>query len=641
MSERINERYIAEFFGIENSEEGAAELAEITARLTRMVFKNNVDICTVDGDPDGMFFIESGSALVLDRDGKQLNVLHVGQYFGEYAVLSGQKRLSTVRSLGRTVVYKMESADLQGFLSRHPEIYGEFMKRVYAQVSRKHSQILALTNTRRGILTHPSNELPLSARQLLIQYGTLFLIYVAAVLWAPAETSAPVFLFPLAVMLLHVLITKRTLESLVVSGILAAILVYRTGIFTGYADSLIDTIGQRDNVFTILVMALMGGMINLIVYSGGVTAFEKTAARFSRTPRGIFLTSLGIMAVTSIDDNLNMLTGSYASYKPAKDKGVVREKLALFYTLLPTVLSSFFPLSLWAIFVTGILSSTLRINATPLFVASIPFNFFSLITLAAMILLALGRLPMNRQLREAEERFEKTGALWPRGSEKYLSSHDTEVWGKKTNVLLPILVMAVASLAIRSVLTKSFVTDSAVGLLVALAFMFLLYCFRGVMTPEQFMEHLVAGIAESALPIILYLLTINFSTLLDMLGLHVYLAGMIDIFRQAAFLLPAAAFLLSMLLTIVLGSSWSMYAIMFPIVLGIAGHLGIPAALMTGAIAGAGIAGEKNCAFTAEALNVGTAVGIDPNAVRKIRIFYSAVLTAITTAAYLIAGVVV
>ncbi len=348
MSERINDKYIRNFFDIEDTEEGKKVLAGIKAGLKKLVFKNNEDICTVDTDGDGMFFIESGTVLVLDAEDTQINILHAGQYFGEYAVLSGEKRLSTVRSKGRTVVYKMESDDLLGFLYEHPDIYGKFMKRDYSQLSTKHSQVVALTGMRKGILTHPDNSRPLSKKQMLIQYGSLFLVYMAAVFLVPQDTKAPVFLLPLLTMIVYVLITKRTIESLVASGILAAILVYRAGLFAGYADSLMDTMGAPDNVFTVLVMALMGGMIELIVSCGGVTAFEKTAARFSKTPRSIFLTSLGIMAITSVDDGLNMMTASYASYNPAKKTGVVREKLALFYSMLPTVLSSFFPLSLWS-----------------------------------------------------------------------------------------------------------------------------------------------------------------------------------------------------------------------------------------------------------------------------------------------------
>lgn len=639
MKKKINQNYIAAFFGIDDSEEGKQELAEIESRLHKVVYENHQDICKINSEADGMYFIESGTAVVLDENDKQINVLHVGQYFGEYAVLSGQKRLSTVRSHGKTVLYKMEGEDLLDFLSKHPNIYGELMKRVYAQLSGKHSQILSLSGAKRGVLSHPANSKPLSKKQMFLQYGLILIVYLAALLLMPVGGTLPLFLIPPVFMLVYVLLTKRTLESLVVSGILAAILVYRAGVFTGYADSIMDTMSQRDNVYTVLVMALMGGMINLIVAAGGVTAFEKSFAGWCRDQKGIFLTSLFIMIITGIDDCLNMMTASYTVYTPAKEKGVVREKLALFYSMLPTVLCSFIPLSLWGIFVTGALFATVREEAVSLFVRSILFNFYSIIVLLAMILFAFGKLPALKQLKEAQKRYDETAVLYPKGSEKYLSAHDTEVWGRISNVILPIIVLAVTSLTFRSITGKGFITDSAVGLLATLAFMFLLYGFRKTMTPEQFMQHLVEGISETTVPIILYLLTINFASLLDALDLHVYLGEVITTFRAAAILLPVVTFILSMFLTIALGSSWSMYAIVFPIVIGLASHLSINPALLIGAVAGAGIAGEKNCAFTADALNVGTAVGINPASVKTLRIRYSAIFTAIAALGYLIAGV--
>ena len=101
-ADHINNEYLRGFFGIEHGPEGDAEIARIRSKLTRLQFSNGQDICTIDAKEDGMFFLDEGSAIVLDRDGNQINIMSEGQYFGEYAVLSGQRRLSTVRSHGRT-----------------------------------------------------------------------------------------------------------------------------------------------------------------------------------------------------------------------------------------------------------------------------------------------------------------------------------------------------------------------------------------------------------------------------------------------------------------------------------------------------------------------------------------------------------
>ena len=643
MAKRISDKYLKDFFNLDDSDESKADLDNLVGKLKKLTFEHGENIITAGEDADGMFFIESGAATVLNKNGEQVNLMHVGQYFGEYAVLTGEKRLTTVRAHGRTVVYKVENEDLLSFLSKHPQIYSEMMKKVYGQLSSKHSQILALSSMKKGVLSHPSNDHPITLKQGLFQYGFLALTVVIS-FFLPDITSGPIFLIPLIFMIAYVLITKRTLESIIASCLIAGILTYRGNFLTGTMDALIETFGAADNVFTVIVMALMGALVNLIVNSGGVTAFEKAATKHAGSTKRIFFTSFVIMIMTSIDEGLNMLCAQYALYNPSKEKRIPRERQALFYGMLPVVLCSFIPLSLWGIFVIGTMTVTFGTDSVALFCRAIPFNFFSIVTVISMVLLSLGWLPRNKQLKEGDKRVEENGALWPDGSEKYLSEHSTEVWGKISNVMLPIVVLMAASLLVRTVSSGSFSVDSSIGLTVALLFTFALFCLRRIMSPAQFVEYAVEGISGSTLPIIMYLLTIFFSSMLDTLKLDTYFELAIDRFDHLLFLLPAAVFLFCMLLTTSLGSSWAMYAISFPIVFSLLKNFGIDSgsviALFIGAIAGAGIAGEKNCAFTYEALNVGTTVGIAPEVAKKLRLFYSMVVSIIAFMLYLIAGIV-
>ena len=224
--QRIDDAYLRDFFGIKDNAEGRRELADIRRRLERVQFENNEDICTIDQESDGMYFLESGTAVVLDREGEQINVMRPGSYFGEYAVLSGRRRLSTVRSVGKTVTLRLKNEDMMVILQRHPDTYGDFMKRVYGEVSRKHTQMLTLSRLRRGILQHPRNEEPMPRKRMLIQYGLLALVFILSLVLVPKGSPGPVFLLPLLLMAVYVLISRRTLESLVVSGLLAAALYY-------------------------------------------------------------------------------------------------------------------------------------------------------------------------------------------------------------------------------------------------------------------------------------------------------------------------------------------------------------------------------------------------------------------------------
>ena len=418
---KINDAYLRTFFGISESEEGQAELEDIRNKLVKLQYENCADICVIDAEADGMYFLESGTAIVLDRDGSQINILHEGQHFGEYAVLAKQRRLSTVRSLGRTVVWRLSPEDMMEILSRHPNIWGDLMKSVYGQVSGKHSQILALSGMKKGILQHPSNEAPMPRSRMLIQYGLLAVIYLLAFWLIPKDSAAPLFIAPLVLMLSYVLITKRTLESLIVSCILAALLLYRSGLSASFVDGLMKTMESPDNVFTVLVMALMGGVIQLIEASGAVTAFKKLVEKHVHDRRGMLLASYGIMAVTCIDDGLNMTCAANATNTISKEQKVPRESASLLFSMLPTVLSSFVPLSLWGIFVIGPISASVSENGVALFCRSIPFNFFSILTAVLMLLYCLGKLPLTKELKAADRRVQGGGRLWPDGSERYLS----------------------------------------------------------------------------------------------------------------------------------------------------------------------------------------------------------------------------
>ena len=635
---QIDEKYISDFFGIEEGPKGKKEMDQIRKVMERIVFENGTDIIKIDDDPDGMYFLESGIAVALNREGEQINLMHEGQYFGEYGVLSGQKRLSTIRSVGRTIVYKIGTKDFNNIIRKHPDIYGKLMKKVYSQVSGTHSQILALSGMKKGILQHPSNQVPMTKKRFFLQYGILLLIYILCGFLVPKDETLPIFILPLILMLAYVLITKRTIESLVAAGILAALLVYRSGLSASYADAMTDTMSLWDNAFTVFVMAMIGGLVHLITASGAVTAFKKFSDRHCTTPKKVFFTSLGIMAATSIDDGLNMMCASTATYAAAKKNNVIREKTGLFFSMLPTVLSSFIPISLWGIFVIASLKPSVKGNVFEEFCKSIPFNFFSILAVISMVLFALGKLPKSKQIKKAEARFKENGKLWPEGSEKYLNVSEPEIWGKAINVLVPIIVLAVTSLAIRSLLNGSFIVDSACGLVAALLVTFVLYCAQGLMSPEQYVEHLINGIADSTLPIMMYLLTMCFSSLLEQLSLSTYLADVLNSVKGVEPLVPAALFAASVLLTIALGSSWSMYAIVFPIAMSLVYAMGLSPALCIGAISGAGIAGEKICMFTADALNVGTSIGCNPDVICRVRVRYSIGIASAAFILYLIAG---
>ena len=636
--ERIDDAYLRGFFGISSGPEGDQELAELRSKLTRIKYQNGQDICTIGSVGDCMFFLESGTAVVLDLDGQQINMLHEGEYFGEYGVLSGDRRLSTVRAYGTVIVYRLEAADMMEILRRHPAVYGDMMKRVYAKVTQKHRELIQLTRLHRGILQHPKNQQLQSPRRILIRFGVLAAIFLLSYLFVPVGTSAPVFLLPLILMLVYALLTRRTLESLIVAAMYAAFLFWRSEVSVSFTDSLIEMVCDADNAVTILILSMMGAFVTLIEASGAVTAFKKIVDRRAESARDVRFSLFGIMLVTSIDDCLNFLCGASSTNDAAEAHRVSCEDRALMLSFLPTVFCSFIPISLWGIFVTSYLTPNVNRAGLSLFVRSIPFNFYSIVAVIAMLLLCLDKLPLSRQMQQARRRVKDGGALWPEGSERFLTADDSLVWGRLWNLLLPVAFFVIASLTLRSICSHGFVVDSAVGLVATLIFMFVLYCAQGLMSPEQFAEHLISGIQSMVLPNVLYLLSICFATLLNDQAMGETFDDLMVMLQPASPLLPAGLFILSLLFSIALGSSWGMYAVAFPVAIRMAVTVGIRLPLCIGAVIAAGIAGEMCSVFSSDNASVGEAIGCNPEAVVKVRLPYGIIFALIALLLYIPAG---
>jgi len=634
----INKETICSFFRIENNEVNQEEISNIQGLFEYVVFKHDETIIQIDDQPDYMYYLESGVAAVYDREEKQVNLMHQGVFFGEYGALTGEKRLTTVKAEGKVSVFTIERNKLMEIMAKYPSLFSETMKRLYDQISNKHGKLIELSKTSRGKIQSKDNGKPLSKKQMLLQYGSIALIFILSLLVPSGETKSPVFLLPLCMMIAFALITRRTVESLIISSIYAALLSTKMHMIAGYTDALMNTMVDKGNVFTVLVMALMGGFVTLIEASGSLTGFKKLVSAKIKTKKGSLFASILVLMITAVDDCLNMLCAS-TSMRGSFDKcKVSREESSMLMSFLPITLCSFVPVSLWGIYIVANINTGDKGNDFAVFCKSIPFNFYSIIAVVAMILLCLGKLPKSKLLKAGVERVEKGGNLYPEGSYDYLYNDEDDLCGKTLNLLLPIFTLAISSLAVKSISNSCFIVDSACGLIFTLLVMMIHYCGQKLMSPEEFMDNLVTGIQSMVLPIAIYLITMCFSMLLGSLNMNYHFDEAAMLLSGIPWIIPGVLFFLCMMLTTLLGSSWAMYVLGFPLALSLVSITGINLELCLGAVCAAGIAGEKNCLITGDATVVATALGINPSTVLKLRFKYSTIFSAIALGFYLIAG---
>jgi len=631
----ITPEHIAEFFKLPQ-----AEAERVWAELKRLEYRNGEDIVRLGDAADGMYFIDDGTVDVLDSEENPVNEMHEGQYFGEYAVIAEEPRLTTVRARGKVVVYRMSSEAFLGEISRRPTFVGYLLKQVYSQLSMKHSKLLEIARERRGILRGGARR-DMSRRELALTYGAVAALFLLTGLLVPKAADPGLFwmLLPFLFLVVFTLWTRRTLEALTLTVMLASGVSNGGNFLQGFTDALSEGIAVPDTASTIVIMCLIGAMTTLLSAAGGISALRRPAEAHIRGGRASLFAMIGMLAVIFIDDCLNVLSAAFCLVG-ISDKNRIPREVPAFIGSFSTAICALIPLSVWGAYVSGTVSLSLGSTGGHFFLRAVPWNIASVLGLLTALLAAAGLLPRIRLLKDAFRRVEEGGKLWPDGAEKYfLASDDKEIYGHPANLLVPLAVTVAVSVLAGTIRAGGFALDAAAGLAAALIYMFISYVGQKLMTPERFMDCAVEGMQATVLPILLLLLTLCFSTCLDRLHFTQYVERIIPyLSAHHPQYLPMLFYVIFTGFTLLLGSSWGMYGIGIPVACQLAGLFGVHLPLCLGAVFAAGITGDNLCPYIQEGAMVASAVGCDPKVNRDIRVRYWVWIASLCTVFYFLAG---
>ncbi|MCL2762817.1 MAG: cyclic nucleotide-binding domain-containing protein [Treponema sp.] len=632
--------YIRNFFKLNDSPEDTAMAKKLEASLVQVEYANDEIICRIGDKADAMYFIASGKVEVLDCNNQPLNEVGEGQYFGEYAVMTGDKRLSTVRSKGGTVLFRLESKAVHEGLSYQPSIYGALIKKMYNQIAKKHSQLLLVSSSRRGLAKDVKNQRIMGRKELLIHYGIILLVFLVAAFLPDAENPAPAWvLLPIGYLMVSISITKRTLESLVFACLISLLILFKLGFIFSFFEEMVNTAINYNTMEIVLIIFLLGSLSRLLSCSGGINALRRITMERIKTSRGSLLLSLVCIIVIFLDDYLNLIIAGIC-FMPVNDKKRVSREMATFVMgMSPEAINSLVPISVWGIFLSGIITIHLGESGMPLFCQSIPFNFISILVLVIAFIAAAGKLPLVGALKAAQERVAQGGSLWPPNSEQYFTENEDTTRGNIINLFLPIGVLVLSSIVSGTITNGTFSVNLGYGLLITIGFLFIFYCFQKLMTPEEFFENIVSGAESMFILNVLLVVTLCFSESITQLGLIEWLISAMSFNNGITWLLPPILFLLFTIISMLLGSSWAMYPFGLPIAMQLAAAVDGNIALCVGAICAAGVAGDGLSYYQSGNIFIATVVGCEPTALVNARLPYFIFLTILAAAMYLVAGV--
>ena len=378
------------------------------------------------------------------------------------------------------------------------------------------------------------------------------------------------------------LITKEVYSSLFIGMLTGAMLNANFDSVAGlnrlFPDGVMTVLSDKWNVGILVFLVILGMMVQLMNRTGGSAAFGNWASNRIKTGAGAQLATMLLGCLIFIDDYFNCLTvGSVM--RPVTDKHKIsRAKLAYLIDSTAAPICIIAPISSWAAAVSGFVKGE---NGISIFIQSIPFNFYALLTLMMMVFIILMKLDYGPML--LNEKNASKGDLFTVGKKEQTEemSQKEEKAGRVSDLIIPIIFL-ITGCVIGMIYTGGFfegkgfaeafaASDASVGLVmgssVALIITIAYYMVRQSLSFADCMECLPEGFKQMvpAMLILTFAWTLKNTT--DSLGAATYVAGLVE--GSAAGLmgfLPAIIFVVAIGLAFASGTSWGTFGILIPIV---------------------------------------------------------------------------
>ena len=394
-------------------------------------------------------------------------------------------------------------------------------------------------------------------------------------------------LFPALIAILLALITKEVYSSLFIGILVGGVL------FTGFnlsallnhvfVDGMIGQLSDEWNVGILIFLVILGAMVMLMNRAGGSAAFGRWSVAHVKTKVGAQLATIALGVLIFIDDYFNCLTvGSVM--QPLTDKhGISRPKLAYLIDATAAPVCIIAPISSWAAAVTG---SVDGVNGLELFIKAIPYNFYALLTIVMMLVLAVGKFDYGpMRLAEMSDRLSERNAYSPEASIPGATDQPERPVSQKGTVLhliLPIIVLII-SCVIGMIYTGRFFegesfadafanSDASVGLVfgsvVALVFTIIFYLCTRVLSFRECMNALPDGFKSMVPAILILTFAWTLKSMTGALGSDVFVDEFVKGFADNTALMsliPAIVFLIAVVIAFATGTSWGTFGILIPI----------------------------------------------------------------------------
>ena len=269
--------------------------------------------------------------------------------------------------------------------------------------------------------------------------------------------------------------------------------------------------------------------------------------------------------------------------RPVTDKHKVsRAKLAYLIDATAAPICIIAPISSWAAAVSGFVEGE---NGMNLFLKTIPYNYYAVLTIMMMILLVVLRVDFG-PMREHEINAIEHGDLYTTEERPFEDAEDYTDYkkGHILNMLVPIVSLIVCCV-IGMIYSggffegESFIdafagSDASVGLVLgsfgALVITIIFYLIANVISFDECMDCLPEGFKQMISPILILTFAWSLKAMTDSLGAKEFVASIVQS-SASGFMnfLPFIIFVIAIGLSFATGTSWGTFGILIPIVVAV------------------------------------------------------------------------
>ena len=423
----------------------------------------------------------------------------------------------------------------------------------------------------------------------LIVIAAVIVVMIVAACVTTADSVQQTFwaLVPPIIAIVLALVTKEVYSSLFI-GILAGALLYSGFNFEGtmlhvFDDGIIAQLSDSYNVGILIFLVILGVLVSLMNKAGGSAAFGEWAGKHIKTRVGAQLATIALGVLIFIDDYFNCLTvGSVM--RPVTDKHhVSRAKLAYLIDATAAPVCIIAPVSSWAAAVSGYAPE--GTNGIQLFIRTIPYNFYALLSIAMMIMLTVSKTDYGPMALH-EKNAVVNNDIYTTPDRPYANAGDDKISsrGKVVDLVVPVVVLVICCV-IGMIYTGGFFSgtdfvdafancDASRGLVygsaVALVITLIMYLVRRVLTFKECMDCVPEGFKSMVAPILILTFAWSLKAMTDSLGAKEYVAAVVKSSAEGFMnWLPAIIFLIAVFLSFSTGTSWGTFGILIPIVINV------------------------------------------------------------------------